>query len=158
MPSLPTDPQWISAAVETPLMALLAWMLHSLRRTIAQSPEALPPPAACPPGPRQPGPDPVQQNAALERTREDLAAFKLEVARTYVPLSLIRDVDGRLTAHLIRIEQNRRGHARRPQHRRADARARRGPLTIWMPPKSWPGPSTPRPGAAPAARAVPPWR
>ncbi|WP_338664028.1 hypothetical protein VQH23_02445 [Pararoseomonas sp. SCSIO 73927] len=100
MPSFPTDPQWISAAVETPLMALLAWMLHSLRRTIAQSPDALPPLIPC-----KPGTDPAQQNAALERTREDLAAFKLEVARTYVPLSLIRDVDGRLTAHLIRIEQ-----------------------------------------------------
>ncbi|MCR0984778.1 hypothetical protein [Roseomonas populi] len=100
MPSFSPDPQWISAAVETPMMAVLAWMLHSLRRSIAQSPDALPPAAPC-----QPGSDPAQQHAALERTRDDLAAFKLEVARTYVPLSLIRDVDGRLTAHLIRIEQ-----------------------------------------------------
>ncbi len=94
MPTLAPDPQWIAAAVETPLMAVLAWMLHSLRRSIAQQ---VPDPT--------PGADPAGQHAALERTRDDLAAFKLEVARTYVPLSLIRDVDGRLTAHLIRIEQ-----------------------------------------------------
>lgn len=95
MPSLPPDPQWIAAAVEAPLMAVLAWMLHSLRRSIAQAPDC-PPPVA---------PDLTQHQAALERTRDELAAFKMEVARTYVPLSLIRDVDGRLTAHLIRIEQ-----------------------------------------------------
>ena len=96
MPSFPPDPQWIAAAVETPLMAVLAWMLHSLRRSIAQAPDCAPPP---------PAPDLTPHQAALERTREELAAFKMEVARTYVPLSLIRDVDGRLTAHLIRIEQ-----------------------------------------------------
>jgi hypothetical protein len=73
-------------------MAVLAWMLHSLRRSIALAPE-------------REAADIAHQQAALERTRDDLAAFKLEVARTYVPLSLIRDVDGRLTAHLIRIEQ-----------------------------------------------------
>ncbi|HEY8610988.1 MAG TPA: hypothetical protein VIL69_06825 [Roseomonas sp.] len=93
MPSFSPDPQWIAAAVEAPLMAVLAWMLHSLRRSIAQAPESVVPP------------DLSQHQASLERTRDDLAAFKLEVARTYVPLSLIRDVDGRLTAHLIRIEQ-----------------------------------------------------
>jgi cbb3-type cytochrome oxidase subunit 3 len=96
MPSFNPDPQWIAAAVETPFMAVLAWMLHSLRRSIVQNEAPLPEREAA---------DHAQQQAALERTRDDLAAFKLEVARTYVPLSLIRDVDGRLTAHLIRIEQ-----------------------------------------------------
>ncbi|WP_159349964.1 hypothetical protein [Roseomonas harenae] len=96
MPSFNPDPQWIAAAVETPFMAVLAWMLHSLRRSIAQGEAHQPEREAA---------DHSQQQAALERTRDDLAAFKLEVARTYVPLSLIRDVDGRLTAHLIRIEQ-----------------------------------------------------
>jgi hypothetical protein len=42
---------------------------------------------------------------ALTRTREDLAQFKLEVARTYVPLSLIRDLDRRISDHLVRIEE-----------------------------------------------------
>ncbi|WP_424136921.1 hypothetical protein [Roseomonas chloroacetimidivorans] len=96
MLSMNPDPQWVAAAVETPFMAVLAWMLHNLRRSIAQSP---------PFPPEREAHDAAQHQAALERTRDDLAAFKLEVARTYVPLSLIRDVDGRLTAHLIRIEQ-----------------------------------------------------
>jgi hypothetical protein len=105
MPSFPPEPQWVAAAVETPLMAVLAWMLHSLRRSIAQSSEGAPPGISpSPPSCAAPG-DLSQHQASLERTREDLVAFKLEVARTYVPLSLIRDVDGRLTSHLIRIEQ-----------------------------------------------------
>ena len=95
MTSFATEPQWLAAAVDTPFMALLAWMLHSLRRSMAQRPDG----EAAEPGAQQ------QHQAALERTRDELSAFKLEVARTYVPLSLIREVDGRLTAHLIRIEQ-----------------------------------------------------
>ena len=83
----PFEPQWISTAVEAPLMAALAWMLHGLRRGLSALPDA-----SC----ADPG--------VLERTRDDLSAFKLEVARTYVPLSLIRDVDQRLTQHLLRIE------------------------------------------------------
>ena len=104
MPSLATDSQWIAAAVDTPFIALLAWMLHQLRRSLLQMPDR---DASCPPSPTEPQPVP-SQNAhlgAIERTREELSAFKLEVARTYVPLSLIRDVDGRLTSHLVRIEQ-----------------------------------------------------
>jgi hypothetical protein len=111
MPSFPPEPQWIAAAVETPLVVALAWMIHVLRRSIVQGAERPErpegeegAPSADTPSRRRPE-SLAQQRAALERTRDDLAAFKLEVARTYVPLSLIRDVDGRLTAHLIRIEQ-----------------------------------------------------
>ena len=50
----------------------------------------------------------------LDRTRDELAAFKLEVARTYVPLSLIRDVDRRLSEQLLRIE-NKIENVRRDQ-------------------------------------------
>lgn len=46
----------------------------------------------------------LRQTDGLSRTRDELAAFKLEVARTYVPLSLMRGVDQRITDHLIRIE------------------------------------------------------
>ena len=35
----------------------------------------------------------TRDSEAVARTRDELAEFKLEVARTYVPLSLIRDVD-----------------------------------------------------------------
>ncbi|TPG60557.1 hypothetical protein EAH89_04130 [Roseomonas nepalensis] len=105
MPSLATDSQWIAAAVDTPFIALLAWMLHQLRRSLPQPPDrdAAEPPLSAPPAP--PAPSHNAHLGAIERTREELSAFKLEVARTYVPLSLIRDVDGRLTSHLVRIEQ-----------------------------------------------------
>jgi len=104
MPSFSPDPQWVAAVLDAPMMAVVAWMLHSLRRSLLQASET-PGHPPHPPVPACPGGEAAQQHAALERTRDDLAAFKLEVARTYVPLSLIRDVDGRLTAHLIRIEQ-----------------------------------------------------
>ena len=51
----------------------------------------------------------------MSRTRDELAEFKLEVARTYVPLSLIRDVDQRLSSHLLRIEGKLEG-LRRGDH------------------------------------------
>ena len=46
-----------------------------------------------------------RESEAVGRTRQDQADFKPEVARTYVPLSLIRDVDRRLSQHLLRIEE-----------------------------------------------------
>jgi hypothetical protein len=82
MPDIP--PQLLSAAADTPLVLLLLWMVHLLRRDLLTRQEA--PPAAPP-------------------ARDDLAEFKLEVARTYVPLSLIRDLDSRLSLHLVRIEE-----------------------------------------------------
>lgn len=36
--------------------------------------------------------------------REALAAFKLEVAKNYAAVSDLRDVEGRLVGHLLRIE------------------------------------------------------
>ena len=65
----------------------------------------------------------TRDSEAVNRARDELAEFKLEVARTYVPLSLIRDVDQRLSSHLLRIEGKleglRRGDA---QHGRAYGR------------------------------------
>ena len=46
-----------------------------------------------------------RESDVVTRTRDELAEFKLEVARAYVPLSLIRDVDRRLSQHLLRIEE-----------------------------------------------------
>ena len=86
LPDLP--PQLIAAFADTPLALLLLWMLVHLRRDLAARAE--PPPAA--PAPH------------ADTAREELAAFKLEVARTYVPLSLIRDLDQRLTQQLGRLE------------------------------------------------------
>ena len=89
------EPQMLATAVQAPMMAALFWVMHGLRRGLAERQGD----GADPPPPRQGGED------ALARTRDELAAFKLEVARTYVPLSLIRDVDQRLTQQLLRIEE-----------------------------------------------------
>ena len=40
----------------------------------------------------------------LVRTRAELVEFKLEVARKYASLDTLREVEGRLTTHLVRIE------------------------------------------------------
>lgn len=85
IPEIP--PQLMAALADAPLAALLLWMMHMLRRELQTRPEA-PPPAPLP------GP-----------SRDELVDFKLEVARTYVPLSLIRDLDSRLSLQLLRIEE-----------------------------------------------------
>lgn len=82
------DPaSWIRF-VEIPVAAGLFWMIHGLRQDFLNRADRIDERGA----------------EALTRTREDLADYKLEVARTYVPLSLIRDVDRRLSEHMLRIE------------------------------------------------------
>lgn len=82
------DTTWWITAVEAPIVAALFWMIHGLRRDLHDRIDR----------------SDERENEAVSRTRDDLSAFKLEVARTYVPLSLIRDVDRRLSGHLLRIE------------------------------------------------------
>ncbi|MGG5820497.1 hypothetical protein [Falsiroseomonas sp. HW251] len=84
-------PALVSALADAPLALVLLWLVVQLRRDLATRPEA--PPATPPPSP------------SAESPREELSAFKLEVARTYVPLSLIRDLDARLTRQLGRLEE-----------------------------------------------------
>jgi hypothetical protein len=83
------EPTWWITAVEVPVMAALFWMIHGLRRDVSERIER----------------GDQRDSDALTRTREDLSQFKIEVARTYVPLSLIRDLDRRIADHLIRIEE-----------------------------------------------------
>lgn len=90
----PTDPQLLAQLANTPLMAALVWLFYLLRRDLTERVVH-----------RLHEPPPPSDAEALARTRDDLSAFKVEVARTYVPLSLIRDVDQRLTSHLLRIEE-----------------------------------------------------
>ncbi|NKC29421.1 hypothetical protein [Falsiroseomonas selenitidurans] len=92
IPEIP--PQLMAALADAPLAALMLWMMHMLRRELQARPEARPeaPPAAPAPAPTRPA-------------RDELVDFKLEVARTYVPLSLIRDLDSRLSLQLLRIEE-----------------------------------------------------
>ena len=80
-------PPLVAALADAPLALVLMWMVVQLRRDLAVRAEAPPAPAPAP------------------SAREELDAFKLEVARTYVPLSLIRDMDARLTQQLGRFEE-----------------------------------------------------
>ena len=41
----------------------------------------------------------------LQYLRDSLGAFKLEVAKSYVSISYMKEVERRLTDHLIRIEE-----------------------------------------------------
>jgi len=79
---------WLRIA-EAPLSVLLLWLVHGIKRDLDRRIDK---------GDRR-------DVDGLTRTRQDLSEFKLEVARTYVPLSLIRDVDRRLTEQLLRIEE-----------------------------------------------------
>ena len=82
------SPGLLVLAVQTKLLIVLFWMLHGIRRELDSRIER----------------GDLRSTDGLSRTRDELAAFKLEVARTYVPLSLMRGVDQRITDHLLRIE------------------------------------------------------
>jgi hypothetical protein len=41
----------------------------------------------------------------LDRIQKELSDYKLEVARTYASMSYLKDVEDRLTNHLLRIEK-----------------------------------------------------
>ncbi|MFZ4410208.1 MAG: hypothetical protein ACOYOH_22880 [Paracraurococcus sp.] len=79
---------WWITAVEAPIVAALFYMIHGLRRDLQDRIDR----------------SDQRETDVVTRTRDELAEFKLEVARAYVPLSLIRDVDQRLSQHLLRIE------------------------------------------------------
>lgn len=79
---------WWFTAVELPALAGLFWLIQRhrdrLQQEIAQTQ--------------------AEQRAAITATRAALADHKLEVAQTYASLSALKDVETRLTEHLLRIE------------------------------------------------------
>jgi len=77
MSNLPIDLMWWISAVEVPALAGL-FLLHQRLRADVE--------------------------AQAGATRAALADFKLEVARTYASLDHMKDVEVRLTEHLLRIE------------------------------------------------------
>jgi len=91
IPEIP--PPLAAALADAPFALVVCWLVVQMRRDMAV--RDMPPPV-------MPAPD-MQRSA--DTAREELAAFKLEVARTYVPLSLIRDLDARLTQQLGRLEE-----------------------------------------------------
>lgn len=86
---LELEPQMLLRLAEAPVSVLLLWLVLGIKRDLDRRIER---------GDRR-------EMDGLARTRQDLTDFKLEVARTYVPLSLIRDVDQRLSEQLLRIEE-----------------------------------------------------
>lgn len=80
---------WWITVVEIPAMAGLFWIVWTTAR---QSREAL---------------DGVERHVelALAHLRQNLDAYKLDVAKTYASIAYIKDVERRLTRHLIRIEE-----------------------------------------------------
>jgi len=78
---------WI-AAVEMPVVGALFWLIWRNRRDADQQLAET----------RQ------RAEIGLSQAREALAAHKLDVARTYASMATLKDVEARLTAHLLRIE------------------------------------------------------
>ncbi len=79
---------WWITVVDLPAMAGLFWLIWRTRRD------------------NEAAVDHVQMvlDRRSEQLRDALAAFKLEVAKTYASRSDLRDLERRLVAHLLRIE------------------------------------------------------
>jgi len=89
MNDLPTvDLIWWITVVEIPALTGLLWLVWRNRREQDEDLRHL------------------QQvtEKALSQAREALSAYKLEVAKTYASIAYLKDVERRLTEHLLRIE------------------------------------------------------
>lgn len=88
---------WWITAVDLPVLAGLFWLNWRTRRdceiAIDDSRHEL--------------------ETGLAFIRERLAAFKLEVAKSYASISYLKEVERRLTNHLVRIEDKLDGASRR---------------------------------------------
>lgn len=83
------DVLWWITAVELPALAGLFWLWWSNVRTTDDAIEEIRHGA----------------NRDISRLRQVLDAYKLDVAKSYASMSYLKDVEARLTAHLIRIEE-----------------------------------------------------
>lgn len=82
------DVVWWITAVELPVLGGLFWLIAKLRNHVDQTLENFR----------------LRADTAQTQVRESLAAYKLEVAKTYVSTATLKDVEQRLTDHLLRIE------------------------------------------------------
>lgn len=82
------DLVWWITVVEIPALSGLLWMIWRTRRDqeeeMRRHKEAT--------------------DKAVVQAREALSAYKLEVAKTYASISYLKEVEQRLTEHLLRIE------------------------------------------------------
>lgn len=85
---LSVDFAWWLSAVELPALAGLFWLLQRQRedhaRALRQAER--------------------EQRNAMQALRGALADYKLDVAQNYASIGLLKDVETRLTEHLLRIE------------------------------------------------------
>jgi len=88
---------WV-AAVEIPALTGLVWLVWRTRRELDARTEAV----------RRAADD------GLARLAGDLAAHRLEVAKTYASVDYLHAVERRLSAHLFRIEAKLDGRPARP--------------------------------------------
>ncbi len=75
---------WWVTAVELPVLGGLFWIIWKTKQDAAQLRETL--------------------EVRCSQLREGLSAFKLEVAKGYASVSDMRELEGRLVGHLLRIE------------------------------------------------------
>jgi hypothetical protein len=82
------DALWWVTVVELPALGALFWLIWRVRIDSEAAVERVRRAA----------------EAGLADIREGLAAYKLEVAKTYVSVGYLKDVERRLTDHLLRID------------------------------------------------------
>ncbi len=82
------DVVWWITAVEIPALAGLYWLAWRNRRDADNAINSY----------RQ------ALEARLAHLRESLSAYKLEVAKSYASITYLKEVEKRLTGHLLRIE------------------------------------------------------
>ncbi len=79
---------WWVTAVELPMLAGLFWLIYRTRSDANESIDDL----------RH------DSETGMLFLRDQFAAYKLEVAKTYASLTHLKETERRLTRHLIRIE------------------------------------------------------
>lgn len=85
---LSVDLMWWLSAVELPALAGLFWLTQHQRDRLEQLMSQIQ----------------TEHRAAITATRAALADYKLEVAQGYASMGYLKDVETRLTEHLLRIE------------------------------------------------------
>lgn len=92
------DMIWWITAVELPALAGLFWMSWRFHRDASTAIQKTR----------------LDCDGGLARVRESLSAYKLEVAKSYASLGHLKEVERRLTRHLLRIENKLDSHTRVP--------------------------------------------
>lgn len=82
------DPGWWVTAIELPALGAMALLLWRARQEWDSRIDELE----------------RRFDLGLGQMREALAAYKLEVAKSYATTGYLKDVERRLTEHLVRIE------------------------------------------------------